>query len=46
MSGASATQSISASELEVSINNICVRVTNETSPELLKMVLQVATDVK
>ena len=38
--------SVSASGLEVSINNICIRVTNETSPELLKMVLQVAADVK
>ncbi|WP_303872004.1 hypothetical protein [Acetobacterium wieringae] len=36
----------SASGLEVSINNVCIRVTNETSPELLKMVLQVAADVK
>lgn len=39
-------QSVSASILEVSINNICIHVTNETSPELLKMVLQVGADVK
>ncbi len=39
-------QSTSRSGLEVSINNICIHVTNETTPELLKMVLQVATDVK
>ncbi|MBE5977556.1 MAG: IS66 family insertion sequence element accessory protein TnpB [Paenibacillaceae bacterium] len=39
-------RSVSASGLKVSINNICIRVTNETSPELLKMVLQVAADVK
>lgn len=44
MSGDS--QSVSASGLEVSINNICIHVTNETSPELLKMVLQVTADVK
>lgn len=34
------------SGLEVSVNNICIHVTNETTPELLKMVLQVAADVK
>jgi len=38
--------SISASGLEVSVNNVCIHVTNGTSPELLKMVLQVAADVK
>ncbi len=32
--------------LEVSVNNICIHVTNETTPELLRMVLQVAADVK
>lgn len=39
-------QSGSASGLEVLVNNICIHVTDETSPELLKMVLQVAADVK
>ncbi|MFA9466974.1 MAG: IS66 family insertion sequence element accessory protein TnpB [Velocimicrobium sp.] len=39
-------QAISVPELKVSVNDICIHVTNETSPELLKMVLQVATDVK
>lgn len=32
--------------LELVTNNICVRVTDHTSPELLKMVLQVAANVK
>lgn len=32
--------------LEVVVNDICIRVTEATSPELLKMVLQVATNVK
>lgn len=36
----------SASGLDVSVNNISIHVTNETTPELLRMVLQVATDVK
>lgn len=39
-------QPVSASGLKVSINHVCIHVTNETSPELLKMVLQVAADVK
>lgn len=39
-------QPTSVSSLEVSVNNICIHVTNETTPELLRMVLQVATDVK
>lgn len=39
-------QPASVSGLEVSINNICIHVTNKTTPELLRMVLQVATDVK
>ena len=39
-------QSVSVSELKVSVNHVCIHVTNETSPELLKMVLQVAADVK
>lgn len=30
--------------LEVSCNNVCIRVTNETSPELLKMVLPMLND--
>lgn len=34
------------SGLKVSVNHICIHVTSETSPELLKMVLQVAADVK
>lgn len=34
------------SGLKVSVNNVCIHVTSETSPELLKMVLQVAADVK
>lgn len=41
-----ASQSVSTSALEVSINQVRIHVTNETSPELLKMVLQVASDVK
>jgi hypothetical protein len=39
-------QSAPKSELEVSVNNLCIHVTNETSPELLMMVLQVAVNVK
>lgn len=39
-------RSVSTSGLEVSINDVYIRVTNETSPELLKIVLQVAADVK
>lgn len=39
-------QLTSLSGLEVTINNICIQVTNETTPELLRMVLQVAADVK
>lgn len=39
-------QPTSVSGLEVSVNNICIHVTNETTPELLRLVLQVATDVK
>ncbi len=35
-----ATQSVYTSRLEVSINNICIHVTNVPSPELLKMVLK------
>ena len=44
MSGNS--QPAQASGLEVSVNNVCIHVTDETSPDLLKMVLQVASDVK
>lgn len=44
MSGNS--QPAPASGLEVSVNNVCIHVTNETSPELLKLVLQVASNVK
>lgn len=44
MSGDS--QSASVSGLEVSVNNVCIHVTNETSPELFKMVLQAAANVK
>lgn len=32
--------------LEVIANNVCIRVTETTSPELLKMVLQVTADVQ
>lgn len=32
--------------LDVCVNNITIRVTNETSPELLRMVLGVAANVK
>lgn len=39
-------QPTSVSGLEVSINNVCIHVTNETTPGLLRMVLQVAADVK
>lgn len=39
-------QDISVPELKVSVNDVCIHVTNRTSPELLKMVLQVAADVK
>ncbi len=39
-------QSTAGSGLEVSVNNICIHVTNGTTPELLRMVLQVAVDVK
>lgn len=39
-------QPSSVSGLEVTVNNVCIRVTNETIPELLRMVLQVAADVK
>lgn len=39
-------QTTSLSGLDVSINNIRIHVTNETTPELLRMVLRVATDVK
>lgn len=46
MSGDSQSESESATGLEVSVNNICIHVTNDTSPELLKMVLRVAADVK
>ncbi len=44
MGGAS--QPASVSGLEVSVNNISIHVTKETTPELLRMVLQVAADVK
>lgn len=44
MSGDSQPDSVSI--LEVSVNNVSIHVTNETSPELLMMVLQVATNVK
>lgn len=33
-------------DVELCINDICIRVKTDTSPELLKMVLQVATHVK
>ena len=39
-------QPASISGLKVSVNNIFIRVTKETTPELLRMVLQVAADVK
>lgn len=32
--------------VEIMANNICIRVTESTSPELLKMVLQVTANVK
>ena len=32
--------------LEIKANNVCICVTESTSPELLKMVLQVAANVK
>lgn len=41
-----ASQPVSISGLEVSVNNISIRVTKETTPELLRMVLQVAANVK
>lgn len=34
------------SELELAVNNICIRVNQNTSAELLKMVLEVASHVK
>lgn len=34
------------SGLEITLNNICIHVTGDTTSELLKMVLQVANDVK
>lgn len=36
----------STGELEIHINDICIQVKADTSPELLKMVLQVAAHVK
>lgn len=39
-------KSESTDRLEILINDFCIRVTNDTSPELLRMVLQVAADVK
>jgi hypothetical protein len=38
--------SVDETYLEVMTNNVCIRVTENTSPELLKMVLQVTADVK
>ena len=42
------TTSTSAGEsfLEIKANNVCICVTESTSPELLKMVLQVTANVK
>ena len=39
-------QLTSASGLEISVNNISIHVTNETSPDLFSMVLRVAANVK
>lgn len=39
-------QTATAPILEVSVNKVAIHVTTDTSPELLKMVLQVAADVK
>lgn len=39
-------QAAGNSGLELTINQMCIHVTTDTSPELLKMVLQVAADVK
>lgn len=39
-------QSASVSGVEISVNRVCIHVTNDTSAELLRMVLQVAADVK
>ena len=36
----------SASELEISVNGFCIHVTENTTPELLGMVLEVASYVK
>ncbi len=39
-------QSIKQSGIDISLNQIRIHVTNDTSPEFLRMVLQVAADVK
>ena len=36
----------SVSELEISVNGVCIHVTENTTPELLTMVLEVASYVK